>query len=77
MGIDKEKVDPSRRSQLHDVKEGTEVPYEGEASQPPYLFKSGDSLLAMAQKHNVGELILSLSGSLFLLHSDDDSTIGI
>jgi len=60
MGIDKEKVDPSRRSQSHDVKEGTEVPYEGEASQPPYLFKSGDSLLAMTQKHNVSALILSL-----------------
>jgi hypothetical protein len=64
MGIDKEKVDPSRRSQSHNVKEGTEIPYEGEASQPPYLFKSGDSLLAMTQKHNVSELILPLSRDL-------------
>jgi hypothetical protein len=77
MGIDKEKVDPSRRSQSHNVKAGTEVPYEGEASQPPYLFKSGDSLLAMTQKHNVSALILLFIAELIRLRSDDYSPIGI
>jgi hypothetical protein len=66
MGIDKEKVDPSRRSQSHDVKEETEIPYGGKASQPPYLFKSGDTLLAMTQKHNVRAVMFQLRRSLLL-----------
>lgn len=57
MGIDKEKVDPSRRSQTHIIEDGAEAPSEGQASQPPYLFKSGDTLLAMTQKHNVSSRI--------------------
>jgi hypothetical protein len=55
-GINKSDVDPSRLSQQYDgdpehpgpdVKEATKAP------QPPYLFKSGDTLLAMTEKYNV------------------------
>ncbi|KIM32812.1 hypothetical protein M408DRAFT_62316 [Serendipita vermifera MAFF 305830] len=53
MGIDKDKVDPSRRSQTHGLDEATDNPSSTGASQPPYLFKSGDTLLAMTQKHNM------------------------
>jgi len=59
MGIDKDKVDPSRRSQSHDTNEGQESS-EGNTSQPPYLFKSGDTLLAMTKKYNVGVSTLGL-----------------
>lgn len=54
MSIDKQKADPSRRSQLHDGEVITDdVEYTGNATQPPYLFKSGETLLAMTKKHNV------------------------
>lgn len=52
MGVDKSKVDPARRSQLHETEEGTDE-YKGTATQPPYLFSSGDSLLAMTKKYNM------------------------
>jgi hypothetical protein len=54
MSIDKQKADPSRRSQLHDGEViADDVEYTGNATQPPYLFKSGETLLAMTKKHNV------------------------
>ena len=55
-GINKSDVDPSRLSQQYiedpehpkpDVKEATK------AHEPTYLFKSGETLLAMTEKHNV------------------------
>ncbi|KAG8836086.1 hypothetical protein FRC17_010019 [Serendipita sp. 399] len=53
MGVDKTKVDPSRRSQIHDFDESDPESYQGNAGQPPYLFKSGDTLLAMTKRHNM------------------------
>ena len=54
MSIDKQKADPSRRSQLQDGEVvADDVEYTGDATQPPYLFKSGDTLLSMTKAHNV------------------------
>jgi hypothetical protein len=56
MGIDKTKVDPARLSQTHGVDTPVEhaQPFSGDGpTQPPYLFHSADSLLALTQKHNV------------------------
>lgn len=57
MGIDKNKVDPARRSQVHDADAVDDVEYSGNASQPPYLFKSGDTLLAMAKNNNASVIL--------------------
>lgn len=59
MGIDKNKVDPSRLSQFHEGEENPEA--ETSPSQPQYLFKSGDTLLAMAKKNNVIHLPITIS----------------
>jgi len=60
MGIDKKKVDPARLSQTHGVDLPTDAhpesarAFSGDTpTQPPYLFHSGDSLIALTEKHNV------------------------
>ncbi|KAG8946651.1 hypothetical protein FRC04_011545 [Tulasnella sp. 424] len=53
MGIHKKDVDPARLSQTHVIPpEGTSKPGSAGISQPPYLFHSAESLLAMTEKHN-------------------------
>jgi hypothetical protein len=49
-GINKNDVDPSRLSQQYNGDPGPDVKKAGE---PPYLFKSGETLLAMTEKYNV------------------------
>ncbi|KAG8981636.1 hypothetical protein FRB90_007114 [Tulasnella sp. 427] len=53
MGIHKKDVDPSRLSQTHVIppQNAAESKTAG-VSQPPYLFHSSESLLAMTEKHN-------------------------
>ncbi|KAL6300038.1 L-serine ammonia-lyase [Sparassis latifolia] len=53
-GVDKSVVHGARLHQTHssDVAPG-EPPAEPEPGQPPYPFVSGDSLLALTQKHNM------------------------
>ena len=66
-GVDKHLVDPARLSQMHGLDGGqaedgtspgslvndTSTTASTTSSQPPYLFKSGDTLLAMTRQHNV------------------------
>ena len=76
MGIDKDKVDLSRRSQTHTVEDAKEAPTGAKASQPPYLFKSGDTLLAMTKKHNVS-LVLLVAIKFVHVPPDDYCAIGL
>ena len=46
-GVDKHKVDPARLTQQGDA---SSQPVE---EHPPFVFHSGDSLLALTKKHNV------------------------
>ncbi|KAG8894721.1 hypothetical protein FRC01_012794, partial [Tulasnella sp. 417] len=53
MGIHKKNVDPSRLSQTHVIPpEDTVKSKSAGIAQPPYLFHSSESLLAMTEKHN-------------------------
>lgn len=69
-GVNKDNVDPARLSQTHGAPEDSEggaspldeifsdvdPDSKPRGRQPPYLFHSGDSLLAMTKKHNVSSL---------------------
>ncbi|KAG9048917.1 hypothetical protein FS837_011654, partial [Tulasnella sp. UAMH 9824] len=53
MGIHKKNVDPSRLSQTHVIPpEDAAKSKDAGIAQPPYLFHSAESLLAMTEKHN-------------------------
>ena len=52
-GINKSNVDPYRLSQQYDEDPEHPRPRETKAHEPPYLFKSGETLLAMTEKYNV------------------------
>ena len=52
-GINKSNVDPYRLSQQYDEDPEHPRPQATKAHEPPYLFKSGETLLAMTEKYNV------------------------
>ncbi|KAG5653324.1 hypothetical protein H0H81_001064 [Sphagnurus paluster] len=83
-GIDKTTVHEARLHQSHSVSEPSDkdavrdehvAPVDptknGDpgASHPPYPFSSGDSLLALTRKHNVGDLFSSME-PIFLTNRD-------
>ncbi|KAG8788445.1 hypothetical protein FRC19_004478 [Serendipita sp. 401] len=67
MGVDKSKVDPSRRSQIHEFDGSNPGDSDGNTGQPQYLFKSGDTLLAMSKKHNMTIAQLVYDNELYYL----------
>lgn len=64
-GINKSDVDPHRLSQQYDGDLEHPKPKAAKAHEPPYLFKSGETLLAMTEKHNVR--VYPLMGSILLI----------
>lgn len=55
-GVDKRAVHGARLHQTHSVEKGNAIPTQSEANDPghpPYPFESGNSLLALTEKHNV------------------------
>ena len=52
-GINKSNVDPYRLSQQYNEDSENPRPTATKAHEPPYLFKSGETLLAMTEKYNV------------------------
>ena len=52
-GINKSDVDPYRLSQQYNGDPEHPRPKTTKAHEPPYLFKSGETLLAMTEKYNV------------------------
>jgi hypothetical protein len=52
-GINKSDVDPHRLSQQYDADPEHPRPKATKAHEPRYLFKSGETLLSMTEKHNV------------------------
>lgn len=56
-GVDKSAVHGARLHQTHSVEKGDAVPMPPQANDPghpPYPFESGNSLLALTKRHNVG-----------------------
>ena len=75
-GVDKTKVHGARLHQSHipsepvdkqksSVEESLSVETVMDKQQPPYPFDSGNSLLALTRKHNVGSTVPSDAISLF------------
>lgn len=57
--VDKSVVHGARLHQTHTVEKGDPIPMQPEANDPghpPYPFESGNSLLALTKKHNVGSI---------------------
>lgn len=58
-GVDKSAVHGARLHQTYSVEKGDVIPTQPKANdpgQPPYPFESGNSLLALTRKHNVGSV---------------------
>jgi hypothetical protein len=58
-GVDKSTVHGARLHQTHNAEKGDAIPAQPKANDPghpPYPFDSGNSLLALTKKHNVGSV---------------------
>ena len=53
-GVDKRAVHAARLSQTRGGTDATHAEEDTDSAHPPYPFKSGDTLLALSRRHNVG-----------------------
>jgi len=53
-GVDKRAVHVARLSKTTGGMDATQVEKDTDPTHPPYPFKSGDTLLALSHRHNVG-----------------------
>ena len=53
-GVDKRAVHVARLSKTNSGMDATQVEKDTDPTHPPYPFKSGDTLLALSHRHNVG-----------------------
>jgi len=74
-GINKSVVDPSRLSQQYSGDPEHPRPKATNAHEPPYLFKSGETLLAMTEKYNVR--VYPYEGDSADLAPDDNRSAGV
>lgn len=69
-GVDKRAVHVARLSKTSGGMDATQVEKDTDPMHPPYPFKSGDTLLALSHRHNVGVSARIVAGSTH--HSPDD-----
>lgn len=74
-GINKSNVDPYRLSQQYNEDPEHSRPKATKAHEPPFLFKSGETLLAMTEKYNVR--VIHHMGDPADLAPDDDRPAGL
>lgn len=53
-GLDKRAVHVARLSKTTGETDTTQLEKDSDPTHPPYPFKSGDTLLALSHRHNVG-----------------------
>ena len=73
-GLDKRAVHVARLSKTTGETDTTQVEKDSDPTHPSYPFKSGDTLLALSHRHNVGISTSIRRGALIYLSADDNRT---
>ena len=72
-GVDKRAVHVARLSKTAGVTDAAQVEKDTDPTHPPYPFKSGDTLLALSHRHNVGVSTYIVTGGAHHFVDDDRS----
>jgi hypothetical protein len=70
-GVDKRAVHVARLSKTASGTDTTQVEKDTDPTHPPYPFKSGDGLLALSHRHNVGVSARVVTGGAHRSVDDD------
>lgn len=69
--VDKRAVHVARLSRTSSGTDGTQAEKVTDPTHPPYPFKSGDTLLALSRRHNVGPSTRIATGGAYPSVDDD------